>query len=283
VRRTPGQGSVFFAILPRAGGPSSRPSPVALAPGASATSGAPTVLVIEDSAKDRDWLERVLTQAGYAVETAASGTAAVELARRRAFDAITLDLILPDMSASDVMAAIRREGFNQTIPVVVVSVVAERQAAAGFVVHDFLTKPVEPDTLLASLARAGVSPAAGRPVLILDDDQPTLRLAATALAERGYRVLSGTSGAAGLWIAETHSPAAIILDLVMPGMDGLEFLDLLRASERRRRVPVIVWTARDLTAGDWARLEGTVARVVLKRNAGIAPLLAALDDVMQPA
>jgi CheY-like chemotaxis protein len=69
----------------------------------------------------------------------------------------------------------------------------------------------------------------------------------------------------------------------MPGMDGLEFLDLFRASEGGRRVPVIVWTAKDLTAGDWARLEGAVARVVLKRDAGIAPLLAALDDVMQPA
>jgi signal transduction histidine kinase/CheY-like chemotaxis protein len=276
VRSTPGAGSVFFAVLPRLAEPAETLAP---APARMPLPGAPVVLVIEDQAPDRAWLVRVLTEAGYAVEVAASGGHAVTRAGERAFDAITLDLLLPDMTAAEVMERIRNGGRNRDTPVIVVTVVAEREAAAGLAIHDFLTKPVPARTLLASLARVSLPPA-DRPILILDDDVPTLRLAAAALGDRGYRVLSETSGVTGLRMAESSAPAAVVLDLLMPGLDGFEFLERYRATEVGRGVPVIVWTAKDLTARDRARLDGAVARVVSKREAGTGPLLAALDDVL---
>ena len=282
VRSTLGQGSVFFAILPRV----ARSSEVAATPSApprAARAGAPTILVIEDEAPDRAWLEQVFTATGYAVEAVASGAEAVARARVRVFDAITLDLLLPDVMAHDLVAAIRAEGPNRETPILVVTVVAEREAAAGFVVHDFLTKPVRSEDLLASLARAKVTPDAPRPVLVVEDDPVSLRLAETALAGRGYRVVGAASGAAGLEAAEAESPAALVLDLKMPGMDGFDFLARYRATPDGRRTPVIVWTAKDLTHEDRVRLDGAVARVVAKRHGGNGPLLEALDTVIRPA
>jgi signal transduction histidine kinase/CheY-like chemotaxis protein len=166
VRSTPGEGSVFFAVLPRLAEPAAASAPV---PAHVPPPGAPVVLVVEDQAPDRAWLARVLTEAGYAVEVVASGGQAVAPAGERAFDPITLDLLLPDMTGHEVMARIRNGGRNRDTPVVVVTVVAERASVAGLDIHDFLTKPVSARTLLASLARIAL-PSADRPILILDDD-----------------------------------------------------------------------------------------------------------------
>lgn len=153
VRSTPGQGSVFFALLPRV---ARGTSAVAPSPPRQPRAGTPTVLVIEDTAEERAWLTEALTRAGYAVRTAATGAEAVAECRQRAFDAITLDLLLPDMSSREVLEAIRAKGLNQTVPVIVLTVVAERGAVAGFNIHDFFAKPVQAQELLASLTRAGV-------------------------------------------------------------------------------------------------------------------------------
>ena len=114
--------------------------------------------MIDDDAKERRWLAGTLSAAGYAVETAPTGAAAVARAREQPFAAITLDLLLPDISARDVLTAIRAGGPNRHTPVIVVSVVAEKGVATGFRVHDLLAKPVQSPDLLASLERAGVHP-----------------------------------------------------------------------------------------------------------------------------
>ena len=153
---TPAKGSVFFAVLPRSAvetAEAAREREAAAGP-----PGAPTVLVIDDDAKERRWLAGTLSAAGYAVETAPTGAAAVARAREQPFAAITLDLLLPDMSARDVLTAIRAAGPNRHTPVIVVSVVAEKGVATGFRVHDLLAKPVQSPDLLASLERAGVHP-----------------------------------------------------------------------------------------------------------------------------
>ncbi len=281
VRSVLGRGSVFFAVLPRSASTTS-PVPAPSVPArhpAEARLG-PWVLVIEDEPAERAALERMLSEAGYAVQGAASGAEALQRVQARAFDAITLDLILPDMSAIDLLAAIRAAEPTRRTPVIVVTVVTEREAVGALAAHDFLTKPIEADDLLASLARAGVAPPGGPPILVVDDDPPTLRFAEAALAGRGYRVVGVTSAAGALRAAAAEPPAVVVLDLLMPEMDGFEFLERYRASEAGRSTQVIVWTAKDLTAGDSVRLSDEVTRVVSKHAGGTESLLAAVASLL---
>ena len=155
VDSTPGQGSRFFAVLPRAASPAATLAPAPPPPHPDS----PCVLVIEDDARDRAWLVRELAAAGFAVEAAATGGEALDRCRRRAFAAVTLDLLLPDVGALELLSAIQATAPNRGVPVIATTVVAEL-VTTGWPLHDFLTKPLRRQDLLASLARAGVAPVA---------------------------------------------------------------------------------------------------------------------------
>jgi PAS domain S-box-containing protein len=262
VTSTAGQGSVFYAVLPRhalAGIPISPPPAPQEAP-----ADAPAVLVIEGDERDQATLVRTLTEAGFAVDAAATGAQALAKCRERAFDAITLDLLLPDMSGLDLLRAIGSEGENRNATIIVVTVVTEKGAVAGFAVHDILPKPLDSPALLASLRRARISPERSGMVLVVDDDPWSLKLMSATLTQFGYRAISVARGEEGLRVARESPPLAVVLDLLMPEMDGFEFLDRLRRLPSCRRVPVIVWTVKDLTAEEHARLARSAQGVVAK-------------------
>jgi CheY-like chemotaxis protein len=260
-----GQGSTFFAVLPRKGRAAAVEAPAA-AP--RTPPGAPTLLVIEDDTKERAWLVETLGQAGYAVEVAATGREAIDRCAQRAYDGITLDLLLPDMGGWDVLKAIRAGGPNHATPTIVVTVVTERGVGAGYAIHDYLSKPVRAEDLLSSLSRAKLRPPLGRPVLVVDDDPKARRLMETTLQSIGYPFIEAASAEEGLRLARTREPSAVILDLSMPGMDGFEFLERFRGMAEGRGTPVIIWTVRDLTAEDHARLAASAQAVVLKGGTG---------------
>jgi signal transduction histidine kinase/CheY-like chemotaxis protein len=264
-----GQGSTFFAVLPRlarAAHVDTLPSPLPRSAVARTT-----LLVIEDDARERAWLTAALSAAGYAVEGATSGREAIDKVARRAYDGITLDLLLPDMGGWDVLKAIRTAGPNAATPVIVVTVIVEKGIGAGYAIHDYLAKPVSSESLLASLRAAGARPSATRPVLVVDDDPQARRLMQTTLQAIGYSSVEADSAEGGLAVASLEMPAAVILDLAMPGMDGFEFLDLFRGTPAGRGTPVIVWTNKDLTAVDHGRLSAWAQAVVPK--GGTARLL----------
>ena len=275
VRSTSGKGSTFFAVLPCVSRAQSepvaetaRPAPLA------ARAGGPTVLVVEDDAKDRGWIMRILGEAGYATVSAGSGVEAIRHARERAFDAITLDLLLPDLSGWDVLRAIRMEGPNMSVPAIVVTVVAERGIGVGFQIHDFLLKPVRSEELLAALKRAGVRPRDDRSVLIVDDDPAAFKMVRPILEEVGYRPMHAGDGQSGLREAMAQRPAVVVLDLLMPGTDGFEFLQQFRKSDAGRHTPVIVWTVKELTSHERARLQAAAQAVVFKGEGTAERLLA---------
>jgi DNA-binding response OmpR family regulator len=274
VRSTPGQGSLFFVVLPRVATVRTEAdaSPEAAAPG-TPRPGGPTILVIEDDGKDRRWLQEILGRAGYAVHTAVTGADALARCGEQTFDAITLDLLLPDMSGLDVLKAIRAAGPNRHVPIIVVTVVAERGAAAAFRIHDYLVKPLPAEELLASLARAGLAPDGTRKVLVVDDDPKALKLMETTLRQLGYHPICTPNGEDGLRAAEEEGPAAVVLDLLLPGIDGFEFLKRLRRTKNGRGVPVIVWTVKDLSEPERVRLKRSAQAVVLKSQGGTASLL----------
>ena len=279
VRSTPGKGSVFHAVLPKV----ARATPAPASPPRRSTmvmDGVPTVLVVEDDANDQESLASALVDAGYAVEVVSSGAQALARSRERTFDAITLDLLLPDMSGIEVLRQLRN-GRHQHVPIIVVTVVAERGAVAGFAVHDVLPKPIDGEVLVAALLRAGVTPSASRTVLVVDDDPAALQLMSTTLVNLGYRTRCEADGEAALAALQGSTPTAIVLDLLMPGMSGFEFLDHLRRVPSGKNVPVIVWTSKDLTREEHAVLKASADAVVQKGHGGSAGVIAELATQLQ--
>jgi signal transduction histidine kinase/CheY-like chemotaxis protein len=264
VQSSPGQGSTFFAVLPRVSVQETAPAVAPPFQAHSSSSSGPLILVVEDEPADRDLITRVLIEQGYRVESASTGQAALERCQAQVYAAITLDILLPDASGRDILKAMRAGGPNQDTPVILVTAVAENGVAAGFEVADILVKPVSAAELVSALKRAGADPGSPRPILVVDDDPNALKLAEKVLREIGFRTRGVTNGAAALEVARTDSPAAIILDLRMPFMDGFEFLRRLRQTPEGRRVPVIVWTVQDLGPEERATLIAAAQAVVQK-------------------
>jgi PAS domain S-box-containing protein len=280
VTSTLAKGSVFFAVLPRIGRPTAEAEETRPVPGdgraVASRIGSPQLLVVEDDPRDSRWLCDTLRASGYVVDTVATGAEALATCARKHFDAITLDLLLPDMNGRDILKAIRAAGPNQNTPVIIVSIVAEKGLGAGFHVHDILLKPVQGEDLLASLRGAGIAPHGARPILVIDDDSVALKFAERTLHELGYRAICRLGGAAGLAAAATESPAAVILDLLMPEMDGLAFLHAFRRTVAGRTTPVIVCTVKDVTRKERDQLQALAEAVVLKGD-GAEALLAELQ------
>jgi CheY-like chemotaxis protein len=158
VRSTPGEGSLFYVVMPRTAGPETP----AAAPPRNSMAGAPTVLVIDDDARDQRWTSDTLARAGYGVESAATGAAAIARAQAVRYDAIVLDLLLPDLGGEEVFQAIRAHGPNRETPIIVTTVVADKALYAQHRVLDVLIKPVVAAELLARLAEDGIVAPPGR-------------------------------------------------------------------------------------------------------------------------
>jgi CheY-like chemotaxis protein len=264
VNSIPGKGSVFYAVLPRAfhgmakiveedkfyGG----------APGAS------LILVIEDDPSDRACIAGTLHGAGYAVESVATGAEALVRCREKKFDAITLDIMLPDMSGRAVLEKIREAGRNQQTPVIAVTILADKGIVAGFRVASILPKPVSESEILKALRQCGVAPGHRRPILVVDDDKFALKLASEMLRQLGYRAVCRQDVASALEAASKESPAAVVLDLIMPEMSGFEFLNRFRKTRSGRRIPVIIWTGKELTETERAALRSTGSAIATKAD-----------------
>lgn len=259
-----GAGSRFYAVLPRMSdstteAPSSAREHQVKEVGSQ-------ILVVEDDPRDRRLIVTTLNDAGYAVETAATAGEAISTCDSRSFDAITLDILLPDQTGIDVLRHIRAGRTNRETPVIIVSVVAEKGVLGGFPVHDYLQKPLSASALVASLERAGVRSQSRGPILVVDDDGSALRLMDATLRGFGYSVVCSEDGEQALRRAREYRPEAVILDLLMPGVDGFEFLHRFRSDPEHRTVPVIVWTTKDITAEDRAKLDRAAQAVFAKEG-----------------
>src|ERR1043165_9965334 len=189
-------------------------------------------------------------------------------------------MLLPDGGGRDVLAALRTQGRNVDTPVIVVTVVAEPGILGGFHVQEILTKPVSEAGLVAALGAAEVPRDGRRPILVVDDDPRAAKLAAISLAAAGYRAVSCHDGASALRAAQ-EAPAAVVLDLDMPGMDGFQVLDELRLRPASQDVRVLVWTMLDLPAEKRARLLAK-AQAVVAKGGGVEALVARLQMLVPP-
>ena len=285
VASEPGKGSIFTVQLPlraaTVGAVDAEEYMAAeTANGGPAAADAKTILVVDDDAAARDLLSRHLGRGGYRVEVAANGEDALRLAREISPDAITLDVLMPQMDGWAVLAALKEDPELEKIPVTMLSIVDDRSIGFTLGASDYLIKPIDRDKLFAVLARLCPDKEAMR-VLLVEDDAATRELVRRTLESRDWRVTEAENGLVALDLLAAATPDLVLLDLMMPEMDGFEFLSRMRQDERWRELPVVVVTAKSLTADDHNRLKnGFVEKLISKNEQDLETVLVKLDELL---
>ena len=255
VNSEPGKGSVFTVRLPgdEATGPTQE----------SRAQGSDCVLVVDDDATARELIAEHLKAEGLPVVTAASGLEGLKLAKHLRPIAITLDVMMPDLDGWSVLAALRQDTELADIPVIMVTILDEQRRAASLGAAGYLTKPIDRDRLRRIMGRFRTPARATRVLLVEDDADQRERLRAW-LEGQHWLVQEAANGREALACLQADRPDVILLDLMMPEMDGFAVVAALQKEPRWRDVPVIVITARDLDAQDRARLNSGVQSVLVK-------------------
>jgi signal transduction histidine kinase/CheY-like chemotaxis protein len=284
-----GEGSTFVIELPAKVDALEAAKAAALSPSEPAATtdeardtGAATVLVVDDDADARELLRRVLAQQGLDVLTAATGDEGLEMAREHTPDLITLDVVMPGKDGWAVLRELKADRTLGRIPVVMVSMVSEKGLGYMLGAADYLTKPVDKE-LLSHLIGRHLGGAGGDRVLVIEDDEPTRALVRRILEGLGCRISEAEDGAAGLAAFQADGADLIVLDLMMPRMDGFEFLDRLRALEAGRGVPVVILTAKVLTPEEENLLRAGSSGIIRKGNHDMDELLATVREQLSTA
>jgi hypothetical protein len=268
-----GRGSTFTINLP-AQVAESTPPPVPAGEPAPASAG--TVLVIDDEATVRDLMQRFLTKEGFRVATASSGEEGLRRARELRPDAITLDVMMPGMDGWAVLTALKADPAVADIPVVMLTIVDDRNLGYALGAAEYLTKPIDRERLLAVLD----THRRDRPVLVVDDDPGVRQLLRRMLEPEGYVVVEAENGRVALDRLRDTPASIVLLDLMMPEMDGFEFVAAIRRHEAWRAIPIVVVTAKDLSHEDRERLNGSVQKILQKGAHGRDELLAEVNELV---
>jgi signal transduction histidine kinase/DNA-binding response OmpR family regulator len=275
-----GQGSIFTIRLPtEVSDLKARPAPPSLAQAEPLPAGGPTVLVIDDDPMVHDLMHRFLDKEGLRMAAALSGEEGVRLAKALRPAVITLDVLMPGMDGWSVLTTLKANPDLADIPVIILTIVDDKNLGYALGASDYLTKPIDRDRLLAILKkyRCEVRPC---PVLVVEDDAATRELLRRMLEKEGWLVSEAEHGRAALErVAETQ-PDLILLDLMMPEMDGFQFIEELRKQEAWRSIPIIVVTAKDLTEADRLRLNGYVEKILQKTTYSRESLLTEVRDLV---
>ena len=276
-----GKGSTFGFALPAGSGEPALTSvpqvgldsglPTELAPGSG-----PTVVVVEDDRRSFDLLRVYLEAAGARVVSARDGEEGLDTVRRLSPAGVILDILLPGIDGWEVLARLKADPRTTAIPVIVVSMLDERGRGFALGAAEYLVKPVGKDQLLAALYRAAAMPERKHTVVAIDDDPLAIELVRASLEPEGWTVLGAATGQEGLALIRERQPSAVLLDLLMPGMDGFEVVEALRSDPDTKSVPVVILTSKSMTQQDKERLQGRITYVARKTEfdlSGLAGLL----------
>jgi DNA-binding response OmpR family regulator len=263
-----GQGSTFTVTLPvmvpeAASHTQFFTKDSLLVPSARPAASATTMLVIDDDPAVQDLMRRSMEKDGFRVEVAADGKTGIELAKQLKPAVITLDVMMPHMDGWSVLTALKAEVTTADIPVIMLTIVDDKQMGFALGAADYFTKPIDFQRLHHVLEKYR-RPANQQTVLVIEDDASMREMLRRTLAKEGWQVAEAPNGKVGLTKLDGRVPALILLDLMMPEMDGFEFMEALRQRGDGKRVPVIVITAKDLTEEDHRRLNGGVERIIQK-------------------
>jgi CheY-like chemotaxis protein len=222
-----------------------------------------TILVIDDDPAARNVLKSFLEAKGFRVETAADGEEGLQLARSIRPLVITLDVVMPRKNGWAVLSALKADPELSDIPIIMVTVRDEENFGYSLGASDYLTKPINWNRFASVLKKYTRSPAP-RKVLVIEDDAATRQMLCGMLEKEGWIVTEAPNGRAALAQIEADRPGLILLDLMMPGMNGFEFIAELRERESGHDIPIVVLSAKDLTREEHQRLHGNVERVLQK-------------------
>jgi len=266
VESTPEQGSTFTITLPDR----RRAAPAAAAIPEGAEHAA-LVMIVDDDPNARGLLASTVRREGYRVIEATDGEAALALAREWHPDVVTLDVLMPRMDGWAVLTALKSDHELAEIPIIIVTVLEDRGIAVSLGAAEFLTKPVDRPRLAATIRQhvygSGV-------VLVVDDEPESRRIARRHLDRLGWEVAEAADGAGALsWLSQNPRPAMILLDLVMPGMNGFAFLEEIAKRAEWRDIPIVILTAMPLGAAERELLAGRTREVIAKGADDLAVVL----------
>jgi hypothetical protein len=239
--------------------------------------GAPQVLLIDDDPTVHDLVRRFLQKEGIQVISAQTGQEGLELARQLRPAMIVLDVMMPAMDGWSVLTRLKGDAELSDIPVVMLTMVNNREMGFSLGVDDYMLKPIDRSDFVATL-RKYCPPHAQPTVLVVEDDQVTREMLRSSLEKEHFTVAEAANGAEGLARLAVVRPAVILLDLMMPELDGFQFTREVRAQSQWRDIPFVVMTAKDINAEDRARLDGQVSRILQKGACAREELLAEISQ-----
>jgi CheY-like chemotaxis protein len=230
----------------------------------------PEILVIEDDPSAVRLIRTYLESAGYRVRVASDGEAGLIEARSKLPDAIVLDVLLSGIDGWEVLRRLKSDERLREVPVVIVTIVDEREVGLALGAVDYLVKPIIRAALLDALARYTSAPKQneGIRVLAIDDDPATLDMIEATLRPDGHEVTRATGGLAALEFARTTPFDLVICDILMPDLDGFGVVAELEADPRTRDLPILILTSVELSDVDRTRLNGRVLGVAGKVDTG---------------
>lgn len=273
-----GQGSTFTITIPGAFSKAAMEPP----PSPPEECVAGTVLLLEDEYSTRNALGQALTQEGYRIVTATGADDSLRLAREEKPDAIILDVINPELDGWTILRLLKTDLDIWDIPVILITVLGDRDMGFALGAAEHLTKPINPKELLRLLARVRSAEAAPD-VLIVDDDQATRDVLRRTLVRENWTVREAASGTEALQQLARAMPAVMLLDLMMPGMDGFEVLRAVRQDVTWRDIPVVIVTSKDLTTDELEWLRGHAMDVLQKGAYRRTELVAVVRAMVEAA
>lgn len=280
VESVPGQGSTFTIQLPvkvldlKTQSTQLLPSKANPLP-----PGAKTVLVIDDDPTVHDLIQRFLTKEGFRVESALNGEEGLSKAHELQPDAITLDVMMQRMDGWSVLSNLKADPNLSDIPVIMLTIVDNKNMGYALGASDYLTKPIERDRLSAIL-RKYQHTASDRTILLIEDDSATREMTRRTLEKEGWTVTEAENGCIALERLAIQQPELILLDLMMPQMDGFAFVKQLQQNVLWRDIPVVVLTALDVTPEDRLRLNGYVENILQKGAYSVEELLMQIRNLV---
>jgi CheY-like chemotaxis protein len=277
VTSEPGKGSTFTVRLPGETDP--RTAPATRSDGVRSPT-TDCVLVIDDDATARDLISDYLKAEGFSVETAAGGVEGLKRAKEMRPAAITLDVMMPDLDGWSVLAALRQDAELAEIPVIMVSIADEHRRGIALGAAGYLTKPIDRERFHRLLRRFRSATPPTR-ILLVDDDPMQRERVRAWLEDKQWRVQEACNGREALARLQKSKPDVILLDLMMPEMDGFQVVAALQKEAGWRDIPVIVITSLDLTAKDRERLNSGVEMVLVKETFQPDDLVARIRRLVQ--
>ena len=270
-----GEGTTFTVSIPRVVNDEKKPEEISR--NKEKAKAGLKILVIDDDKNAQEMMKRFLEKQNYEVIQAMNGKEGVELALNHFPDVITLDVMMPEMDGWDVLSELQNNDKTKNIPVIMITMANEPDKGYTLGATDYLTKPVNWDKLVGILNSHKIM-TNSQTVLIVEDDSITQEMLKKSLENNNYKVKVANNGKEGLEYVKASKPGLIILDLMMPEMDGFEFAEKLRENKEWIDIPVVVVTAKDLTKKDHERLKGNVEAIMQKGSYKKDDLMTEIND-----